>query len=186
MARVGSISREEKAVRGMLMVHMGNLWARMNTHPHPHNTPSAQQQEAYFRRRSSSAAAATGQVRSMQHKCTNENFNRQNIDRLRFLTVPATNFLTSILIDILLTLINPMLEKVQKLLDKPFKNRNRAEKAPKRYHAVKNSELRVHVEELFTYCNETMTKAFAENERSRSSQRSQTTRQLSLTTWRYR
>ena len=34
MARVGSISREEKAVRGMLMVHMGNLWASMNNNRH--------------------------------------------------------------------------------------------------------------------------------------------------------
>ena len=60
---------------------------------------------------------------------------------------------------------DPMLEKVQKLHESRLKIETELKKFQKDIiDAVNNSERRVRVERLVTYCNETMTKAFAKNE----------------------
>ena len=58
-----------------------------------------------------------------------------------------------------------MLEKVQKLHDSRLKIETELKKFQRDIiDAVNNSERRVRVERLVTYCNEAMTKAFAKNE----------------------
>ena len=59
---------------------------------------------------------------------------------------------------------DPMLEKIQKLHESRLKIEAELKKFQKDIiDAVNNSERRVRVERLVTYCNETMTKAFAKN-----------------------
>ena len=55
---------------------------------------------------------------------------------------------------------DPMLEKVQKL----HESRLKIETELKKFQKHINSERRVRVERLVTYCNGTMTKAFVKNE----------------------